>query len=33
MQQQIGASKEMQKRGIALLPLPKECTLGEGRWC
>lgn len=30
MQKQVAAGREMQARGVALLPLPKECTLGEG---
>jgi hypothetical protein len=30
MQKSIEANREMEKRGIALLPLPKECVLGQG---
>lgn len=30
MQKSIEAGREMERRGIALLPLPKECVLGEG---
>ena len=30
MQKQVNAAREMQARGVALLPLPKECALGQG---
>lgn len=30
MQKLIEAGREMERRGIALLPLPRECVLGEG---